>query len=52
MDRMEVGNGSNVMSPGKSQVWVEGDKSVGAWQNLCLMEETASWEERKREKEG
>lgn len=40
------------MSSGKIQVWIEADKLIGAWLNVCLMEETASGEERKREEEG
>lgn len=46
-----IGNDRNCVYSGKIQVWIEADKLIGAWLNLCLMEETASGEGRKREEE-
>lgn len=38
---IEAGDGRRVKSCGKSQVWIETDKSDGAWCNLYLKEEAS-----------
>lgn len=43
------GENRDVVSSGKSQVWIESDKSIGSWWNLYWREETTSGEEGKRE---
>lgn len=43
------GESRDVVSSGKSQVWIESDKSIGSWRNLYRREETTSGEEGKRE---